>query len=88
MRLHRACRLFSAISAGAPAGGARRIRNNDAPAQVYVLHDGAPIALQVTPGLDDDSFTEIVAGDLKPGDRVIVSEQRGAAKAATPRPRL
>jgi macrolide transport system ATP-binding/permease protein len=31
---------------------------------------------------------EIVAGDLKPGDRVIVSEQRGAAKAATPRPRL
>jgi HlyD family secretion protein len=79
---------YSPPSAGAPAGGARRIRNNDAPAQVYVLHDGAPIALPVTPGLDDDRFTEIVAGDLKPGDRVIVSEQRGAAKAATPRPRL
>ena len=79
---------YSPPSAGAPAGGARRIRNNDAPAQVYVLRDGAPIALPVTPGLDDDSFTEIVAGDLKPGDRVIVSEQRGAAKAATPRPRL
>jgi HlyD family secretion protein len=79
---------YSPPSAGAPAGGARRIRNNDAPAQIYVLRDGAPIALPVTPGLDDDSFTEIVAGDLKPGDRVIVSEQRGAAKAATPRPRL
>ena len=42
-----------------------------------------------TAGLDDDSFTEIVKGDLKPDDRVIVAEQqRRRLKAAVPRPRL
>ena len=43
-------------------------------------------------GLDDDSFTEIVGGELKPGDRVILSEQssstgKGARPTVTP-PRL
>jgi HlyD family secretion protein len=42
----------------------------------------------VTAGLDDDTFTEIIKGDLKAGDRVIVAEQRDAAKAALPPPRL
>ncbi|MBS0534227.1 MAG: efflux RND transporter periplasmic adaptor subunit [Proteobacteria bacterium] len=79
---------YAPPSAGAPAGGARRTRNAEAPAQVYVLRDNAPVAVPVTAGLDDDSFTEIVAGDLRPGDKVIVSEQRGAKAAATPRPRL
>ena len=44
-------------------------------------------------GLDDDTFTEIVKGELKPGDQVIVAEQRddtrkaaGAAPAAVTRP--
>lgn len=79
---------YTPPSAASSAGSARRPRNADAPAQVYVLRDNAPIAVPVTIGLDDDSFTEIVGGDLKPGDKVIVSEQRGAKAAATPRPRL
>ena len=79
---------YAPPSAAAPAAGARRPRNADAPAQVYVLRDNAPAAVPVTIGLDDDTFTEIVGGDLKPGDRVIVSEQRGAKAVATPRPRL
>ncbi|MBS0248836.1 MAG: efflux transporter periplasmic adaptor subunit, partial [Proteobacteria bacterium] len=78
---------YAPPSAGAPAGGARRTRNSDVPARVYVLRDNTPVAVPVTAGLDDDSFTEIVAGDLKPDDRVIISEQR-AAKSALPRPRL
>ncbi len=56
--------------------------------QVWVLRDGQPVAMSVTIGLDDDSFTEIVKGELKPDDRVIVAEQRSADSSATPRPRF
>ena len=55
-------------------------------ARVWVLRDGQPAAVTVVTGLDDDSFTEIVSGDLKPGDPVIISEQAAAAnKAVMPR---
>jgi HlyD family secretion protein len=45
--------------------------------RVWVLRDGQPAAVLVAAGLDDDSFTEIVSGDLKPGDQVITGEQTG-----------
>lgn len=55
-------------------------------ARVWVVRDGQPVALTVVTGLDDDSFTEIVSGDLKPGDLVITAEQAAAAnKAVMPR---
>jgi HlyD family secretion protein len=57
--------------------------------QVWILANGKPVRVAVTLGLDDDSFTEIVGGALKPDDQVILSEQRGgSAKAAVPLPRL
>jgi HlyD family secretion protein len=40
---------------------------------VYVLRDGAPVAVPVTIGLDDDTNSEILSGDLAEGDQVIVS---------------
>ena len=65
-----------------PGGAARQ-------GQVWVLADGKPVRVAVTLGLDDDSFTEIVGGDLKPGDQVILSEQAGGSgKSAVPLPRL
>ncbi|HWK94160.1 MAG TPA: efflux RND transporter periplasmic adaptor subunit [Pseudolabrys sp.] len=76
---------FAPPSAATPAGGARRPAEPEA--RIYVLRDGRPVAVTVTAGLDDDSFTEVVAGDLKAGDAVITSAQR-AAKSAVPRPRL
>jgi HlyD family secretion protein len=79
---------YAPAAEGRPAGGARRGRNADTHGRVFVLRDGDPVAVPVTIGLDDDSFTEIVSGDLKPGDLVITSEQRAAATAALPRPRL
>jgi HlyD family secretion protein len=55
-------------------------------AQVRVLRDGNPVSIPVVTGLDDDSFTEIVGGDLTPGDLVITTEQTAMArKAVTPR---
>ena len=85
-----ALRYVPADAAGAapqpaPGGEARQ-------GQVWVLADGKPVRVAVTLGLDDDSFSEIVGGELKPGDRVILSEQsggagKGARPAVTP-PRL
>jgi HlyD family secretion protein len=52
--------------------------------QVWVLRDGRPVRVPVTLGLDDDSFTEIVSGDLTAGEPVIVSQQQGAAGGTRP----
>jgi HlyD family secretion protein len=56
--------------------------------RVWAMRDGKPVAVPVTVGLDDDSFVEIVKADLKPDDRVVISEQRDVAKSSLPRPRL
>jgi HlyD family secretion protein len=56
--------------------------------QVWVLRDSKPVRVAVTLGLDDDTYTEIVGGDLKIGDRVIVSEQAGGGRPAVTLPRL
>ena len=70
------------VEAGSGHAGARQ-------GQVWVLADGKPVRVAVTLGLDDDSYTEIVGGDLKPGDQVILSEQAGGSgKSAVPLPRL
>jgi HlyD family secretion protein len=55
-------------------------------AQIFVLRDGEPVAVPVMTGLDDESFTEITSGDVKPGDHVITAEQLATtSKAAAPR---
>jgi HlyD family secretion protein len=56
--------------------------------RVWVLRDGEPARVPVTVGLDDDTYTEIVKGDLQVGDPVIVTEQRDAAKTRVPLPRF
>jgi HlyD family secretion protein len=43
------------------------------PGQVLVLGpEGKPQRVEVRSGITDDSFTEIVQGDLKPGQQVII----------------
>jgi HlyD family secretion protein len=55
-------------------------------AQIWVLRDGEPAPIPVVAGLDDDSYTEIVSGDVKPGDLVITAEQLATVtKTVTPR---
>jgi HlyD family secretion protein len=58
-------------------------------AEVWLLRDGHPSRVTIKPGLDDDSYVEVIEGDLHAGDQVIVSEQRtrGAAPGAS-QPRL
>ncbi len=40
---------------------------------LYVLENGAPKAVTVRAGVSDGKFTEIISGDLKAGDDVIIS---------------
>ena len=47
--------------------------------RVWLLRAGAPVAVTLRTGLDDDSHTEVVDGALRPGDRLIVGAQRIAA---------
>lgn len=69
--------------------GVAIMSNEPVGAHLWLLRDGQAVSVPVTLGLDDDSFTEVVSGEVKPGDQVIVSEQRGAAgSAALPPPRL
>jgi HlyD family secretion protein len=59
--------------------------------QLWVLRDGRPVGVSVVPGLSDDNFTEIVSGDVHPGDQVITSEssgQGGGPPGQTAPPRL
>jgi len=70
--------------------GARTSAGASESPRVFALREGRPVAIEVATGLDDDSFTEILKGDLSPSDVVIVSEDRGpeGARSGTPLPRL
>jgi HlyD family secretion protein len=70
--------------AAPPAGG------DAGQTRLWLLRNGKPVAVPVVLGLDDESFTEIVKGDVKPGDQVIVSEQRGSSngRSVVPSPRF
>lgn len=67
-----------------PVGG-----NADEPARLWLLRDGEPTAVAVVTGLDDENFTEIVSGDVKPGDRLVTGEQAvTGGRAVIPRLRF
>ena len=60
---------------GPPEGAALPRGNGPNVGQIWILRDGQPVSIPVVLGLDDDSFTEIASGDVKPGDQVIAAEQ-------------
>ena len=57
-------------AAGASTAGAR---------QVWVLRDGAPVAVAVTPGISDGRMTEITGGELQAG-MLVITDQKVASK--------
>ena len=60
--------LSAVATAGVPAGATGR---------VWVLRQGAAVAVPVVTGLDDGNFSEIVQGDFRPDDQVIIGESGG-----------
>jgi len=66
---------FGAMFGGAEGRGRKR---------VYVLRNGEPVAIDVRAGLTDGTSTEILAGDLKEDDLVIVDAVTKGQKPSTP----
>jgi HlyD family secretion protein len=70
-------------AAGAPAGSGTADEVPVAEAHtIWVLRDGVPKSVTIHTGLSDGSMTEIVDGDVKEGDAVIVDAT--GSDAATP----
>jgi len=53
-------------------------------ARVWILRDGTPHQVAITIGLDDGDVVEVLSGDLKPGDKVIVNEVKPVEASAKP----
>jgi HlyD family secretion protein len=51
---------------------------------VWVLENDKPKRIKVTSGIGDGNYTEILSGDLKEGDAVIVESVGGTKKGDTP----
>ena len=56
--------------------------------QVWVLRAGKPLAVALRTGLDDDTYTEVLSGDLHPGDQVLIGEQAATASRPGAPPRF
>ena len=52
--------------------------------QLWILRDGKPTAIAVQLGLDDGAYTEIVKGDVQPGDDLIIGEGGGILEKQKP----
>jgi len=48
---------------------------------VYVLENGQPKAVRISVGITDNKLTEVLAGELKDGDAVIIEDRQPPAKA-------
>ncbi len=68
-----------------PRTGARKAAGTGAPAkQVWVLRDGAPVAVNVTQGISDGRMTEITGGDLQDGMPVITDQRSAESTSVKP----
>ncbi len=68
---HQALR-YALLSAAESGAGAPR----EGWSPLLILRAGKPMAILVKPGLDDGTSTEIIAGDLRPGDELILGESK------------
>jgi HlyD family secretion protein len=71
--------IMSSVLPRMPRSGARKTATGGSAKQVWVLRDGAPVAVSVSPGISDGRMTEITGGDLAEGVAVITAQRAGAA---------
>ena len=60
-------------------------RHADHTASLWVLDGRALREIQVVRGLDDGTSVEILSGDLKPGDQIVIDERTDATGGKKPR---
>ena len=78
---------FSNKPAGAGAGAAAATGEKKGPS-VWVLENNKPKRVGITPGISDGNYTEIVSGDLKEGQELIVEVLRQGKSSAPATPRM
>jgi HlyD family secretion protein len=74
--------IMSSMMPRMPPGRSKSASGGNAK-QVWVLRDGAPVAVNVTPGISDGRMTEVIDGGLKEGMQVI-TEQRTSGSGKKP----
>jgi multidrug efflux pump subunit AcrA (membrane-fusion protein) len=58
-------------------------------AKIWVRHGAGLKPVEVETGLDDGAYVEIVSGDLRPGQKVVIDEvKRAKSKPASATPQL
>jgi HlyD family secretion protein len=88
-RLHKILReeqlpKFIAYRSDLKDAGEKRRRQGGRQAKVYVPGEKGPETVRVTVGITDDSQTQIIGGELKEGDSVIIGLALGADRNAKP----
>ena len=71
--------IMASVLPRMPRSGARKSATGGTAKQVWVLRDGAPVAVSVTPGISDGRMTEITGGELQEGMAVITDQRAGGA---------
>ena len=72
----------SAVMMGPPhrMGSSKTVRDEvqhgERERTLYVLRDGKPVEAKVVTGLTDGTRTEIVSGEIREGDKIIVDQRR------------
>ena len=73
--------IVSSLMPRMPRSGGRKSAGGNGPSkQVWVLRDGAAVAIAVTTGISDGRMTEILASELQAGMQII-TDQRAAGTA-------
>lgn len=65
------------------AGNAEKRQRDGFSGRVYILKNGEPVPVGVKTGITDNRNTEILSGDLKAGDPLVIGEAQGAGTAQT-----
>ena len=67
-----------------PNGSGEPSASPDGWSQLWILRDGKPTAITVQLGLDDGAYTEIVEGEVRPGDELIIGDSGGVLEKQRP----
>jgi len=91
LRLTNAATRFRMTDRSAPAGAGAKAgagaSEKKGPA-VWVLENGKPKRVAITPGISDGTYTEVVSGELKEGQQVIVETLKKTNTQPTSGPRM
>jgi HlyD family secretion protein len=69
------------VGSDKPKGDGRGKGDTTPMGTVYVLENGQPKAVRISVGITDNKLTEVVAGELKDGDAVVIEDRQPPAKA-------